>query len=187
MHRRSLALLGRVVVEKGHHLEGVRTGALHGLFGDDARFAGSKNDHGRGACSLETLIDRAHRDAEPDEQDGRSEQLDGHHAQGNRIRAPQTVGGQVLHEEQSGAGGERKQDPACIPCAAEPNDAGVGPEDQHAQRPDEDIGGEKGAGGDQFVRWRGEFEPDGIGQTQANGGQAQIQAEDGPARDQLGT
>ena len=43
-----LALLHRVVVQR-HHLEGVGTRALHGLLGDDARFAGSKNDHGRGA------------------------------------------------------------------------------------------------------------------------------------------
>ena len=131
-----LALLHRVVVQEGHHLEGVGTRALHGLLGDDARFAGSKNDHGRGARRLEPLVNRAHGDAESDQEDGRSEELNGHHAQGNGIGAAHAVGGEVLREEQSGTGRQREQDPTRIPGAAEPDDAGIGAEHQHAQCPD---------------------------------------------------
>ena len=183
----ALALFGRVIVEEGDHLEGVRTRAFDGLFGDDARLARAENHNGRRARGLEPLIDGADGDPESDEQDGRTEQFNGDDAQGNRVGAAHAVGGEILGEEQTGACGQGEQHAAGVPGSTEPDDARIGPEDQHGHCPDDEVRREEVPGGDQFVCGGIEFEADGIGQSQAHRPEAQVEAEDGPARDQLGT
>ena len=101
-----LALLFGVIIQEGNDPEWVGARSLDRLLGDDARFSGTENDDGGGACRLEPLIDRAYRDSETDEQHGRGEEFDGGDTEWDGIGPPHGQRREVQREEQCGSHGQ---------------------------------------------------------------------------------
>ncbi len=164
----ALPLLAWIVVEKGHHLEGVRAGPFDGLFGDDARLACTKDDHRCRSGGLKTLINGPHRDAKSDEEYRRSQQLNRHDTQRNRVGHVHRGGGQVLAQKQHAAHAQCEENPPGIPRTAKPDDARIGPENQHRQGPNQDVSGDEAPSRLQFMCRRRKFEPDRKGQPQGH-------------------